>query len=54
VADIAVKMSATPAHAGGSIDRGAPCYGEDTEYVYGELLGMDSRAIGDLRDDGVI
>ena len=54
VADIAVKMSATPAHAGGTIDRGAPCYGEDNEYVLGELLGMDSRAIAELRDDGVI
>jgi crotonobetainyl-CoA:carnitine CoA-transferase CaiB-like acyl-CoA transferase len=54
VADIAVKMSATPAHAGGTIDRGAPCYGEDNEYVLGELLGMDSRTIAELRDDGVI
>ena len=54
VADIAVKMSETPAHAGGTLDRGAPCYGEDNEYVLGELLGMDSRAISELRDDGVI
>ncbi|MEO8692400.1 MAG: CoA transferase [Acidimicrobiales bacterium] len=54
VADIAVKMSETPAHAGGTLDRGAPCYGEDNEYVLGELLGMDSRAIAGLRDDGVI
>ena len=54
VADIAVKMSATPAHAGGTLDRGAPCYGEDNNYVLGELLGMDSRAIAELRDDGVI
>jgi crotonobetainyl-CoA:carnitine CoA-transferase CaiB-like acyl-CoA transferase len=54
VADIAVKMSATPAHAGGTLDRGAPCYGEDNEYVLGELLGMSSRAIAELRDDGVI
>jgi crotonobetainyl-CoA:carnitine CoA-transferase CaiB-like acyl-CoA transferase len=54
VADIAVKMSATPAHAGGTIDRGAPCYGEDNEYVLGQLLGMDSRTIAELRDDGVI
>ena len=39
-----VKMSATPAHIGGSIDRGAPCYGEDNEYVLGELLGMSTVA----------
>ena len=54
VADIAVKMSETPAHAGGTIDRGAPCYGEDNDYVLGELLGMDSRSISELRDEGVI
>ena len=54
VADIAVKMSATPAYAGGTIDRGAPCYGEDNEYVLGQLLGMNSRAISELRDEGVI
>ena len=54
VADIAVKMSETPAHAGGTLDRGAPCYGEDNEYVFGELLGMDSRAISELREEGVI
>ena len=40
--------------AGGRIDRGAPCYGEDNEYVYGELLGMSSREIAALADEGVI
>jgi crotonobetainyl-CoA:carnitine CoA-transferase CaiB-like acyl-CoA transferase len=54
VAEVSVDLSATPAHIGGSIDRGAPCYGEDTEWVLGELLGMTASAIAELADEGVI
>ena len=54
VAEVPVKLSATPTHIGGAIDRGAPCYGEDNEYVYGELLGMSTKQIAELADDGVI
>jgi crotonobetainyl-CoA:carnitine CoA-transferase CaiB-like acyl-CoA transferase len=39
---------------GGAIDRGAPCYGEDNEYVLGELLGFSSGRIQELADEGVI
>ena len=53
VAEVPVKLSGSPAYAGGRIDRGAPCYGEDNEYVYGELLGMTTREIADLAADGV-
>ena len=53
VAEVPVKLSASPAYAGGRIDRGAPCYGEDNAYVYGELLGMTKRQIADLAADGV-
>jgi crotonobetainyl-CoA:carnitine CoA-transferase CaiB-like acyl-CoA transferase len=53
VAEVPVKLSASPAYAGGRIDRGAPCYGEDNEYVYGELLGMSKREIDELAKDGV-
>jgi crotonobetainyl-CoA:carnitine CoA-transferase CaiB-like acyl-CoA transferase len=53
VAEVPVKLSESPAYAGGRIDRGAPCYGEDNEYVYGELLGMSSKQIKDLADEGV-
>ena len=42
-------MSATPPYIGGSVDRGAPCYGEDNEYVLGELLGFDTKAIAEAR-----
>ena len=34
-------------------DRGAPMYGEDNEYVYGELLGMSTQEIAKLAEDGV-
>ena len=53
VAEAPVKLSGSPAYAGGRIDRGAPCYGEDNEFVYGELLGMTTREIADLAADGV-
>ena len=53
VAEVPVKLSESPAYVGGPIDRGAPCYGEDNEYVYGELLGMSSKAIAELEADGV-
>jgi crotonobetainyl-CoA:carnitine CoA-transferase CaiB-like acyl-CoA transferase len=54
VAEVPVKLSESPAYIGGRIDRGAPCYGEDNAYVYGELLGMSSREIAALAEDGVI
>src|SRR5688572_18829835 len=54
VAEVAVKMSESPAYIGGRLDRGAPCYGEDNDYVYGELLGMSSQEIKELAQEGVI
>ena len=39
---------------GGRLDRGAPCYGEDNHYVYGELLGMSAQEIEALAEEGVI
>jgi crotonobetainyl-CoA:carnitine CoA-transferase CaiB-like acyl-CoA transferase len=54
VGEVPVKMSETPTYIGGSVDRGAPCYGEDNEYVLGELLGYDTKAIAKLAEDGVI
>jgi crotonobetainyl-CoA:carnitine CoA-transferase CaiB-like acyl-CoA transferase len=53
VAEVPAKLSASPAYAGGRIDRGAPCYGEDNDYVYGELLGMTTAQIKALAEDGV-
>ena len=54
LAEVPIKMSESPAYIGGRIDRGAPCYGEDNEYVYGELLGMSSQEVKTLADEGVI
>jgi crotonobetainyl-CoA:carnitine CoA-transferase CaiB-like acyl-CoA transferase len=54
VYELPVDLSATPSHAGGRTQRGAPNYGEDNEYVLGELLGMSTTEIGRLRSEGVI
>ena len=54
LAEVPVKMSESPAYIGGRIDRGAPCYGEDNHYVYGELLGMSSQEIEAMAAEGVI
>jgi crotonobetainyl-CoA:carnitine CoA-transferase CaiB-like acyl-CoA transferase len=54
VAEVPVKLSESPAYIGGRVDRGAPCYGEDNNYVYGELLGMSTREIEGLAEEGVI
>src|SRR4029453_13632027 len=49
-----VKLGESPAYIGGRLDRGAPNYGEDNHYVYGELLGMSSPEIKALAEEGVI
>jgi crotonobetainyl-CoA:carnitine CoA-transferase CaiB-like acyl-CoA transferase len=54
VPELPMKLSATPAYIGGPNDRGAPCYGEDNEYVLGELLGYSTGDISKLAADGVI
>jgi hypothetical protein len=38
----------------GCLDRGAPCYGKDNDYVYGEWLGVSSHEITGLAEEGVI
>ena len=53
LAEVPIRMSESPAYIGGRIDRGAPCYGEDNNYVYGELLGMSTQEIDALAAEGV-
>ena len=53
VAEVPIKLHESPAYIGGRIDRGAPCYAEDNEYVFGELLGMSTAKIAELDADGV-
>lgn len=54
VAEFPVKFSGTPAHSGGPIGRGAPCYGEDNRFVLSSLLGMSASDIQELEEQGVI
>ena len=54
IAEVPIKMSESPAYIGGRIDRGAPGYGEDNAYVYGELLEMSSAEIKALAEEGAI
>jgi len=48
------KLSRTPSHVGGLPVRGAPLYGEDNEYVLGELLGFSTDTIKTFAREGVI
>lgn len=54
IAEVPGKLSETPPHIGGAIDRGAPCYGEDNEWVLGEMLGYSTSEIKRLENEGVI
>jgi crotonobetainyl-CoA:carnitine CoA-transferase CaiB-like acyl-CoA transferase len=54
VNELPMRLSATPAHAGGTINRGAPGYGEHNEYMLGELLGYSTAQIKQFAEDNVI
>ena len=54
VAGVPFKLARTPGHVGGVTNRGAPCYGEDNEYVLGELLGHSTADIRRFEEEGVI
>ncbi|HEY5272401.1 MAG TPA: CoA transferase, partial [Acidimicrobiales bacterium] len=54
VGELPFKMSETPPYIGGITDRGAPNYGEDNEYILGELLGMGTKEVAKLAEEGVI
>lgn len=48
--NVAPKLSETPGH----VDWVGPELGEHNEMIYGELLGMDSAAMKDLEERGII
>lgn len=48
--NVAPKLSATP----GKVETVGPELGAHNEAIYGELLGMDSAAMADLQDRGII
>jgi benzylsuccinate CoA-transferase BbsF subunit len=52
-----VRLDGQPVHLSETdwvMERGAACLGEHNQLIYGELLGLDSREIASLREDGVI
>jgi crotonobetainyl-CoA:carnitine CoA-transferase CaiB-like acyl-CoA transferase len=49
-----VKLSETPAHIGGRLNRAGPNYGEDTEYVLRDILKMSSEEIREMREGGAL
>lgn len=49
-----VKLSETPAYAGGRLDRSGPNYAEDNEYVLGTILGKTPEEIARLREVGAL
>jgi len=49
-----IQLSETPSRAGGTLDRGFPCYAEDNAYVYGTLLGLDEAEQRALASQDVI
>jgi crotonobetainyl-CoA:carnitine CoA-transferase CaiB-like acyl-CoA transferase len=54
VKEFPVKFSETPAYMGGPLDRHSPSYGEDNDYVFGEILGLSSKEIRELVEQEVI
>ncbi len=54
VYELPMKLSDTPAYIGGPIDRGAPGYGEDNEWLLTTMLGMSKSDVERLAEEGVI
>lgn len=54
VAELPMKLSATPAHVGGPINRAAPGYGEDNVHVLTTMLGMSEAEVARLVAENVI
>lgn len=49
-----VKLSETPAHIGGRLNRAGPNYGEDNEYVLGQILKKSPEEIQQMREAGAL
>ncbi len=54
VKDVPFHFTYATVSQGGLTGRGAPCYGEDNGYVYGELLGLSPQERAELEREGVI
>ena len=52
-----LRLDGLPVHLSGTewhVEPGAPCLGEDNEYVFGELLGVSADELASLREEGVL
>ena len=54
VYELPMKFSRTPAYIGGPIDRGAPGYGEDNEWLLTSMLGFSKSDVEKLAEENVI
>ena len=54
VKDVPFHFTNATVNQGGPTERAAPCYGEDSDYVYGELLQLTKQERIELERDGVI
>src|SRR5438093_2769131 len=54
VKDVPFHFTNATVNQGGPTERAAPCYGEDSDYVYGELLKLTKQERAELERDGVI
>ena len=54
VYELPMKFSRTPAYIGGPINRGAPGYGEDNEWLLTSMLGFSTSDVEKLAEEGVI
>jgi crotonobetainyl-CoA:carnitine CoA-transferase CaiB-like acyl-CoA transferase len=52
--ELPMKFGRTPAYIGGPTNRGAPCYGEDNEWLLTNMLGMTASDVEKLTEEGVI
>ena len=54
VKDVPFHFTKATVNQGGPTERAAPCYGEDSDYVYGELLQLSQEERDELVKEGVI
>jgi crotonobetainyl-CoA:carnitine CoA-transferase CaiB-like acyl-CoA transferase len=54
VKDVPFHFTNGTVNQGGPTERAAPCYGEDSDYVYGELLKLTKQERSELEKEGVI
>jgi crotonobetainyl-CoA:carnitine CoA-transferase CaiB-like acyl-CoA transferase len=54
IKDVPFHFANATVDQGGPLHRASPCYGEDNDYVYGELLKLPAQERADLEKEGVI